>query len=419
MTTAIATRESALPARKGLTFEPQSLDEALHLFSLMIPTGLLPKHVKTPQHALVCYMLGRSFGLDLMTSLAHMYVVNGVPAMETDLLVALVRASAVCDHIEPVEYGPTKCVVSAQRKGSAKASLFTWTIEMARTASLLGKDPWKQWPQRMLMWRAFGDACAALFSDVTLGVLNHAEALDAADPVRPGIAPGIADAPPSEHVGEAPAPAKPVERVKARIAAGREASGIDPPMRNVTPPAEQAEPAEPAQRSQAQLVLDEARAVTPEPEPEPATPSVAAQAPDEEAVLAELELRRSELWNALLEACNGDSMLRTTLWNKIPKASKKAPKDVATFIRRAEETVERARIVRQLQEAKAKLNVLCGDPAAARKALEGRVMLPDLDRLHELPTERAKGILVAMITTIDERESPPPPLDEDEPGARG
>ena len=182
---------NAIARLDRFAFEPSNAKDALDLCAQLIPTGLLPKHVKSPQAALLQLMLGREHGLSAMTSLTSMYVINGTPAIETDVLVALVRSSPVCEVLEPVEFGPEKCVVRAKRRGSTGEPItFAWTIEMAKKAGLAGKEVWSKYPQRMLLWRAYGDAIAALFSDVTNGIASYQEIAES-EPIREERAPGL------------------------------------------------------------------------------------------------------------------------------------------------------------------------------------------------------------------------------------
>jgi len=174
--------DAIVPVYRGESrsqYEPKDIPSALEVVEKLVPTGLLPKHVKTPQAALLQIILGREYGLTMMQSLMGMYVVEGVPCLKTEVLVGLVKSHRDCEYLTVVEASDAGVTVEGKRRGTPGPVRMTWTIEDARRAVLAGKGPWRQYPKRMLMWRAYGDLIKAEFADLTTGLGSWEEMEDA------------------------------------------------------------------------------------------------------------------------------------------------------------------------------------------------------------------------------------------------
>jgi hypothetical protein len=82
-----------------------------------------------------------------VTALRGIHVVQGRAVLSSDLLVAVVLRSGQCDLWRPVEVSAERCTLETRRRGHADPIRHTWTMEMARKASLTGKSgPWQQFP---------------------------------------------------------------------------------------------------------------------------------------------------------------------------------------------------------------------------------------------------------------------------------
>lgn len=193
-------------------FEPTTVQGALDLLSQIVPTGLLPRHIRTPQAGLLQLILGRERGLSLMQSLMGLHVIEGVPSMKTELLAALVKQSPVCEYLRVVEADATHAIAEGKRRGGEPVRM-TWTIEDARNAGLAGKDNWKKYPKRMLTWRALSDVIKLEFPDVCQGTAPTEELMDEA-----GTATVVAP-PPQQDPATGPAGLKALLGAGASVAA--------------------------------------------------------------------------------------------------------------------------------------------------------------------------------------------------------
>ena len=164
-----------------LAFEPSSLDAAIIVATRLFKSGLLPSSVKSAEAALAIIMFGRERNLTAMQSLTTIYIVEGKPAMSSDLMAAKVLESGLAEYFEFAESTPEKCTFVTRRKGRPERSI-TWTIEQARQAGVVGKDVWKKYPAAMLRHRAASDLARAIYPEVVLGLYDPDEIEPSATP---------------------------------------------------------------------------------------------------------------------------------------------------------------------------------------------------------------------------------------------
>lgn len=168
-------------ALAGLT--PQSLEEVIKLADLMAKSEIVPKEYRDkPANILVAIQLGLEVGLAPMQALQSIAVVNGKPAMYGDAPLALVRASGLLEWIE--EKGDAKeALCRVKRKGdpsvyegrfsiadAARIKVDQWSDGQKRSSPLAEKDTYRNYPERMLKFRARGYALRDAFGDVLKGL---------------------------------------------------------------------------------------------------------------------------------------------------------------------------------------------------------------------------------------------------------
>jgi len=241
--TAVATRAPLAIGNRGIVLNDF---DGLWRFSVAVSkSGLAPKGIQSAEGIFVAIQMGLEIGLTPMAALQNIAVINGRPSVWGDAQLAIVRATGELEEFD--EYfvvgsqkltlddkvttrNPTAkeltneecaavCVV--KRRGFARASSM-FSIADARTAGLLGKEgPWKQYPGRMLRFRARSFALRDQFGDALKGLLSAEEAgdIDArianAKPAQAGVVDAssmFGQAAPSEAPQIAPAPVAPVEQ---------------------------------------------------------------------------------------------------------------------------------------------------------------------------------------------------------------
>jgi hypothetical protein len=222
-----------------------NLEAAMKLAEMFSKSAMVPKQYQgNAANCLVAMAYGDSLGMAPLQAMQSVAVVNGVPALYGDGMLALVQASPVFESIEEsIEDGAAVCTV--KRRGM-KPVQRVFTIDDAKRAGLWGKaGPWQQYPSRMLQMRARSWALRDAFADVLRGIQSVEEVRDI------------------------------------------------PEVIDVTPP-----PAlpEPKAATKAEQVLGKFRARKPRPpEPEPGQQPVAAAAAEPEAVEPAAEIDRSRI----------------------------------------------------------------------------------------------------------------------------
>jgi hypothetical protein len=136
-----------------------------------IPKALIGR----PEAVLATMLKGTELGLGLMQSLSAIHFVEGRPTLSAELMRAVVQARG--HEIVVNESSDRLCTISGRRASSSVFQRFTFTIDDARRAGLMGKDVWKKYPQAMLLARASSLLCRAVFADCLAGISYTTEEL--------------------------------------------------------------------------------------------------------------------------------------------------------------------------------------------------------------------------------------------------
>jgi hypothetical protein len=139
-------------------------------------TSFVPKAYRGDAPAVAAAILaGRELGLQPMTALRHVQVVEGSPSLSAEYKRARVLSAGHRLDIE--ERTSETCTVTGHRQGH-KSVTVTYTIRDARTAGLVkDRGAYMTRPRRMLFARACTEVCDSLFTDLTNG-LPTAELLE-------------------------------------------------------------------------------------------------------------------------------------------------------------------------------------------------------------------------------------------------
>lgn len=165
----------------GFAMQPQNLDEAMRLASMLAHSNMVPKAYQgKDQDTLVAMMMGSELGLNPIQSLQNIAVINGKPAIYGDALLALVQVHpAFGGQEESFDDTTMTATCTVWRKGDTKKHTVSFSQEDAKGAGLWGKQgPWQSYPKRMLMWRARGYALRDKFADALGGLITVEEARD-------------------------------------------------------------------------------------------------------------------------------------------------------------------------------------------------------------------------------------------------
>lgn len=139
-------------------------------------TSLAGAYRGKPDEVTAVILAGHELGIQPMTSLKSIDVIQGQPALRAHAMRGLLQSKG--HQIELVESDDNHCVMRGRRKGAEEWQTVVWDIPRARLLGLLGKDQWKKQPKTMLINRATGEICRLVAADALHGMPYAAEELD-------------------------------------------------------------------------------------------------------------------------------------------------------------------------------------------------------------------------------------------------
>lgn len=160
----------------------------VHLADIIAETDFVPGAYRNQPAAVAAAILaGREMGIGPMTALQHLYIIDGRPAMSSQLMRALVLAHGHTLRID--ESTGTRCTITGRRANGPELTV-VWDIGMANAAGLTQRrgQAWRQYPRAMLLARATGELCRAMFADVLGGMaytLEEAQDIPDGEPPSP------------------------------------------------------------------------------------------------------------------------------------------------------------------------------------------------------------------------------------------
>ena len=162
----------AMPQQKnGFLMEPQSLNEAMEFANMLANSNLVPKaYQQKPGDIMVACQWGAEIGLKPLQSLQNIAVINNIPAVWGDALVALVRGSGLCEYIKQDWDDASKTATCRVKRKGEPEEMRQFSEEDARVAGHLNKDTYKKNLQRMCSIRARAFALRDVFADVLKGL---------------------------------------------------------------------------------------------------------------------------------------------------------------------------------------------------------------------------------------------------------
>lgn len=129
-----------------------------------------------PDEITAAILTGQELGLQPMTALKSIDVIQGQPALRAHAMRAIVQHQG--HEIELVESDDAHCIMRGRRKGADAWQTVVWDIPRVTRMGLLGKDQWKKQPKTMLIARATGEVCRLIASDALHGLPYAAEEID-------------------------------------------------------------------------------------------------------------------------------------------------------------------------------------------------------------------------------------------------
>lgn len=151
-----------------------NLETKFEVAKLLLRSGMLPSHYKTPEAVLTAILYGRELGFSPIRALNSITVIQGRPTLEAQALKALAIAHG--GIIKTVEWTDRVCTLECTR--GAWTDSATYTLDDAAKAGLVNKDNWKRMPRAMLYARAVSIVVRNMFADVLGGLYSREEIED-------------------------------------------------------------------------------------------------------------------------------------------------------------------------------------------------------------------------------------------------
>lgn len=145
-----------------VSYQPQSFGELETFCKRICSTAMAPPAFKNrPEEAAVAIIYGSEIGLPPMTSLQMVAVINGRPGVYGDALPGLAMnkrlISDMREHFEGEAFRDDFTAVCQVTRPNGTVVEQRFSVADAKRAGLWDKaGPWKQYPKRMLQWRARG-----------------------------------------------------------------------------------------------------------------------------------------------------------------------------------------------------------------------------------------------------------------------
>lgn len=159
----------------GQAMSKQELDEIelrtdMQMAKALSHSAMFAKRFNgNPADVLGAVMLGKSMGIEPISALTSINVINGTPTASAMLIAALVRRAGhkVEYRRDPVKQS-VSCTITRADDGTSVTE--TWSMDRAKRMGLAGRGMWAKDPMTMLSWRALTSAARLAVPDVVLGL---------------------------------------------------------------------------------------------------------------------------------------------------------------------------------------------------------------------------------------------------------
>ena len=187
--------KSLLKQTPAVKFEGEAIEDLKKRADLLVKSGLLPKAIKTPEAAIAIMLMGAEYGISPMKSFQCINIIEGKPALSSQLMLALCeRTGELVD--KKFDHYETYAAFTITRKGQTpyRATFGDTDAQLARTKEaqydakgnwvsskvipLIEKYNYKTMKKDMYMARAISRACRRVFPDAVLGLIVEDEAYD-------------------------------------------------------------------------------------------------------------------------------------------------------------------------------------------------------------------------------------------------
>jgi len=129
----------------------------------------------SPAGCFAILMYGHEVGLKPMQAMTNISVIEGKPAMSSQLMQSIAEARGV--RVKTLQYDTEKCQVELQY-GDKKPEKFSYTLEDVKRAGLDGRKNHQRYPRAMLHWRCLSEGLRMYAPGVLLQAYTFDELSD-------------------------------------------------------------------------------------------------------------------------------------------------------------------------------------------------------------------------------------------------
>ena len=184
----------------------RNMDDMWRFACAVRDSGLAPKNFTRPEQIVIAIQSGAEYGIPPMKSLNCITVINGAARLWGDMPLALVRQSKLMEYIEERidgEGDDREAICVSKRKDSPNPVETRFSVDDAIQAGLWDKaGPWKQYPERMLKYRARAFNLRDNFPDALAGIAIEEEFVGLPEPAYESETPRREDRKPVENIAD-------------------------------------------------------------------------------------------------------------------------------------------------------------------------------------------------------------------------
>lgn len=159
----------------------QEASEVHGIAKALSTTSFVPKSMQgKPDEITGAILAGKELGLDPMTALASIDIIDGRPSLRANTQRGLAMAAGCV--FEVVNASDELVTMRARGPMQSKWTEVSWPIDRARKMGLTNKSNWQKMPQAMLTARATSELCRLVAANVLLGMPYSREELEDASP---------------------------------------------------------------------------------------------------------------------------------------------------------------------------------------------------------------------------------------------
>lgn len=166
------------PPSWDLALEPTNPSSAYKIAASIFNSRMFP-NLPNADAVFAVILMGRTLGVDSLTMMRNVHVIEGKITLAASFIVGLVLRSGLADYFKCVETTQERAVYKTHRKGDPdpEPTILTYTVEDAKRQQLLmpiepGKKPsnWHKIPGTMCRHRCSTELARAVYPDVVSGL---------------------------------------------------------------------------------------------------------------------------------------------------------------------------------------------------------------------------------------------------------